>query len=74
MIRTLPIPPQFVRPACVAACLARLYAKWDFCLPRQQAMRAIAERDKCFLQSFAMEQIQAAEPNPAGRRLCRTRT
>jgi len=73
-IQTLPIPPQFVRPGCVAAYLARQYAKWDFCMLRQQAMRAVAERDNRFLQSFAIEQLRAAEPKPAGRRLGRRKT
>jgi len=73
-IQTLPIRPQFVRPALVAAYVARLYAKWDFCLPRQKAIQAIAEHDKLFLQSSAIEQIEAAEPRPAGRRLRRKGT
>lgn len=73
-IQTLPIPPQIIHKERIASYAAELYAKWDFCLPRQKAMQAIAEHDKDFLQEFGINQTKSNEPKPSGVKLRRPKT
>lgn len=65
-IRTLDIRPQFLRRERISAYAGELYRAWDFCLPRQEALKALADHDETFLQEQAVADIVAKEPKTGG--------
>ena len=65
-IQTNPIKAQIISRERINSYADALYAKWDFCLPKQDAMKAIAAHDTAFLQNVATAECCAAEPRTSG--------